>query len=286
MARPQGALFGVNFFGIKKRSQDERGLEVPVPGKIEAAFDYFFWKVCYAKKLRRFHNCHAGEDCFILGNGPSLGKMDLEPLQQFYTFGQNKIYLLFEKVNPDLSYLVAANPFVIEQSKAEFEAMACPVFLSYTAAKGCIANKPHIHRLHTLNVWSFYEDITHPICEGHTVTFVSLQLAYYMGFRRVFLIGVDHSFKQQGQSHEVQVYEGEDENHFHPDYFKGQKWQLADVYGSEVSYHLANYFYQKDGRQIFDATPGGKLTVFPKLDFEEVIGAAKKKNRSVSIHLV
>jgi hypothetical protein len=105
-----------------------------------------------------------------------------------------------------------------------------------------------------------------------------MQVAYYMGFKRVFLIGVDHNFKQQGKSHEVQVYSGNDENHFHPDYFKGQQWQLADVYGSEVSYHLANYFYLKDGRQIFDATIGGKLTVFPKIEFDEALRMAGKKN--------
>ena len=155
--------------------------------------------------------------------------------------------------------------------------MKCPVFLSYTASQGVVDDKPNVQRMHTLNIWSFYEDISQPICEGNTVTFVSMQIAYYMGFRRVFLIGVDHSFKQSGSSHEVQTYEGDDENHFHPDYFKGQQWQLADVYGSEVSYHLANYFYLKGGRQIMDATKGGKLEVFPKISFEQALEIAKPK---------
>jgi hypothetical protein len=93
----------------------------------------------------------------------------------------------------------------------------------------------------------------------------------------VFLLGVDHSFKQSGASHEVQTYKGDDENHFHPDYFKGQQWQLADVYGSEVSYHLANYFYLKDNRQILDATTGGKLEVFPKISYEKALEMAKTK---------
>ena len=142
------------------------------------------------------------------------------------------------------------------------------MFLSYTGADGVIDERPNIHRLHTLNTWSFYDDISQPICEGNTVTFVAMQIAFFMGFERVFLIGVDHSFKQSGDSHETQIYDGNDENHFHPDYFKGQKWQLADVYGSEVSYHLANYHYKKSERQIFDATLNGKLEVFPKISFE------------------
>ena len=266
MARPQGTLYGLNLFGKEGFSK-----------KFSEAWDYFTWRRKYAPQLRQFKGLHHGQDCFILGNGPSLNKMDLAPLADYHTFGQNKIFLIFEKVDLNLSYLASVNPLVIEQSKDAFENMHCPVFLSQTASKGIIADKPNIFRLHTLNLWSFYEDIAQPICEGNTVTFVSLQLAYYMGFKRVFLIGCDHSFKQTGQSHEVQIYQGEDENHFHPDYFKGQQWQLADVYGSEVSYHLANYFFQKDGRQVFDATVGGKLDVFPKIAFEEALKMAKKK---------
>ncbi|MCB0519233.1 MAG: 6-hydroxymethylpterin diphosphokinase MptE-like protein [Saprospiraceae bacterium] len=266
MARPQGTLFGLNLLNKEGFGK-----------KIGEASLYLQWKRKYAPRLKQFKDIHKGQDCFILGNGPSLNKMDLSPLRDYHTFGQNKIFLIFEKVDLNLSYLVSVNPLVIEQSAREFEQMNCPVFLSHTAADEVVSDQENIHRLHTLNVWSFYEDISQPICEGNTVTFVSLQIAYYMGFKRVFLIGVDHSFKQSGSSHEVQVYKGDDENHFHPDYFKGQQWQLADVYGSEVSYHLANYFYQKDGRQVFDATVGGKLAVFPKIPYEEALEMAVRK---------
>ncbi|MCB0705300.1 MAG: DUF115 domain-containing protein [Saprospiraceae bacterium] len=263
MGRPQGALFGLKIFSGSAKMQEAAG--------------YFNWRRKYAKELRQYHNIHAGKDCFIMGNGPSLNKMDLSPLSDYYTFGLNKIFLIFEKVKIDLSYLVAVNGHVIEQAAKDFEQIDCPVFLSYSASKGVVADQPHIHRLHTLNTWSFYEDITNPICEGNTVTYVAMQIAYYMGFRRVFLIGVDHSFKQTGDSHETQIFEGDDMNHFHPDYFKGQKWQLADVYGSEVSYHLANYHFKKDDRQIFDATLGGKLDVFPKIPFEKALEIAEKR---------
>lgn len=279
MARPHGALFGINLLGRKKSEGEQLADQSTKRSKLAEAWAYLEWKWKYAPKLQKFKNLHAGEDCFILGNGPSLNKMDLSPLVNYHTFGQNKIFLIFDKVDLNLSYLVSVNPYVIEQSRKVFEEMYCPVFLSHTASKNKVADKPNIYRLHTLNVWSFYDDITQPICEGHTVTFVSLQIAYYMGFQRVFLIGVDHSFKQKGASHEVQIYQGNDENHFHPDYFKGQKWQLADVYGSEVSYHLANYFYLKSGRQIFDATVEGKLNVFPKVEYEDALRKLKKKNR-------
>ena len=267
MSRPHGALFNLN--ALSKGGLAEKFRELRL---------YWQWKRKYAPRLRQFERKHAGEDCFIIGNGPSLNQMDLAPLAEYYTFGLNKIYLMAERgIDLDLSYLVSCNALVVQQSHEAFERMTHPVFLSHTAAAGVVAELPHIHRLHTLNVWSFYDDITQPICEGWTVTYVAMQLAYYMGFRRVFLIGVDHSFKQRGKANETQVYEGDDANHFDPNYFKGQQWQLADVDGSEVSFHLANYFYRKDQREIWDATVGGKLEVFPKLAYEEALRLANKK---------
>ena len=268
MARPQGTLFGINLL--------ERG---SLGTKLRDARLYFNWKRKYAPKLRRFQNRHAGQDCFIIGNGPSLNNMDLGVLANYHTFGLNKIYLMENRgVDLNLSYLVSTNALVIEQSRARFEQREHPVFLSHTAAAAAnVRDLPHIQRLHTLNVWSFYDDLTQPICEGYTVTYVAMQIAYYMGFRRVFLIGVDHSFKQSGRSNETQVYEGDDQNHFDPNYFKGQAWQLADVDGSEVSYHLANYHFRKDDREIWDATVGGKLEVFPKIPFERALARARKK---------
>ena len=268
MARPQGALFGINLLEGTQGISD----------KLTEARRYLAWKRKYAKKLRQFKDLHKGQDCFIIGNGPSLNKTDLAPLADYHTFGLNKIYLMRDRgIDLNLSYLVSVNELVIEQSKQEFEQMTCPTFLSHTAAHGKIDDKAHIHRLHTLNTWSFYEDIAQPICEGFTVTYVAMQIAYYMGFERVFIIGVDHSFKQSGNSNETQVYEGDDQNHFDPNYFKGQKWQLADVYGSECSFHLANYHYKKANRLILDATIGGKLDVFKKIDYAEALNIARKK---------
>ena len=267
MARPQGLLYFMKLGNMNFRQRWKEGT------------DYLKWKWVYAKRIKQFKDIHKGEDCFIIGNGPSLNKMDLSKLNGYHTFGLNKIFMIFEKVKFDLSYLVAVNDLVVEQCKPVYEDFEVPIFLSHPAAsKANIADKNHIHRLYDLNTWSFYEDISEPIHAGWTVTYVAMQIAYYMGFKRVFLIGVDHSFKQSiGKENVVEVMEGDDENHFHPDYFKGMKWNLADVYGSEVSYHLANYHYIRNDRQIFNATVGGKLDVFPRVSFERALQEAKRK---------
>jgi hypothetical protein len=64
------------------------------------------------------------------------------------------------------------------------------------------------------------------------------------------------------------VSSGEDRNHFSPNYFgKGFRWQLPDLETSEWAYRLADQAYLSAGRQVFDATIGGKLQVFPKVDY-------------------
>jgi len=203
--------------------------------------------------------------------------MDLTPLKRYHTFGLNKIFLIFNKVDLDLSYHVAVNPLVIEQSAREFESMACPSFLSYSGARGVVRNSDNIYFTFSGGPFTFQEQITNPIHEGYTVTYVAMQLAYYMGFSRVFLIGVDHNFKAPGSPNEKQLLSGEDPNHFDPSYFSGKEWHLPDLEGSELAYHLARFHYNRDGRQIFDATVDGKLQIFSKISYASALEACGKK---------
>lgn len=107
------------------------------------------------------------------------------------------------------------------------------------------------------------------IFESATVTNVALQLAYYMGFSDVVMIGVDHSFASKGEPNSTVTTKEFDANHFSADYFpKGFKWQLPDLETSERGYGLARKVYEADGRKIVDATVGGKLEIFDKVEYD------------------
>jgi hypothetical protein len=239
---------------------------------------YREWYFKHSKRLLQFKDLHRGEDCFIIGNGPSLNEMDLKPLKNYHTFGLNKIYIMFDKINLNLSYHVAVNRLIIEQSVNEFEALACPSFLSFRAARDKVRHLDHIYMIETGGVsHMFQEDIVRKIFEGYTVTFVALQIAYYMGFQNCYLIGVDHSFKAVGNPNEIQLLTGEDPNHFDPRYFSNSNWQLPDLEGSELSYRLAKFHFERTGRKIYDATVGGKLQIFQKISFEEALDISREK---------
>jgi hypothetical protein len=100
---------------------------------------------------------------------------------------------------------------------------------------------------------------------------VALQLAYYFGFSEVILIGVDHSFATKGKPNATITSQGDDPNHFNPNYFgKGFRGQLPDLETSEIAYSMARLAFEADGRKVIDATMEGKLTVFPKVDYNSL----------------
>ena len=79
------------------------------------------------------------------------------------------------------------------------------------------------------------------------------------------------TFTTQGPANATVTSTGDDPNHFSPAYFgKGFRWQLPDLETSEIGYRMARQAYESAGRQVIDATIGGKLTIFPKADYESL----------------
>jgi hypothetical protein len=169
------------------------------------------------------------------------------------------------------SYFVSINDLVIEQSAAEISAQAMPKFLTWRARRYVEKTESTIFLHTTYERPKFASDVRGRVWEGATVTYVALQLAYYMGFDPVILIGVDHSFTSQGQPNSTVVSEGDDRDHFHAGYFgKGFRWQLPDLDTSEVGYAMARQAFEADGRRVLDATVGGRLQVFDKVDYNSL----------------
>jgi hypothetical protein len=224
-------------------------------------------------RLTELKNSHRGERCFIIGNGPSLKQMDLSKLRDEYTFGLNRIYLLFPELGFSTTYLVAVNWLVLEQCVDEILVLPTLKFLPWTFRKRLspeiLGNTVFFQSNRGNKV--FTPDARRPLWQGATVTFIAMQLAYHMGFEKVVLVGVDHSFSTPGKAHTEVVSQGDDPNHFSPNYFgKGFRWQLPDLETSEIAFRLARKAFEADRREIVDATVGGKLTVFPKINYLEL----------------
>lgn len=223
------------------------------------------------RRLAEMQDIHRGERCVIIGNGPSLNRMDLSFLNREHCFGLNRIYLGFERFGFRPTYLVAVNKLVIEQSAQELQSVPCTKFVSF---EGVPAVRP-ASDLIVINPRSYRDffstDPRQGLCIGSTVTYVAMQLAFWMGFSDVVLIGVDHRFETKGQPHKVVESEGDDPNHFDPNYFgKGFSWQLPDLENSEQMYRIADAYFRAYRNKIVDATVGGACPVFEKADYREL----------------
>jgi FkbM family methyltransferase len=204
--------------------------------------------------------------CLLVANGPSLNKQTWDFTDDMdYILGMNKIYLGLNKYSLPLNTYVVVNPLVAEQS-------VDPILhkLDATTEKFVTINRKNkfptgadirffksggpvfSHTLDTLN-------------EGWTVTYVGLQILYIKGCQTVYIVGMDHNYKQQGAPNSMQTMKGDDPNHFDSTYFKGNQWHLADLKQNEKHYKIARDEYEKDGRQIIDATIDGHCTVFEKM---------------------
>jgi hypothetical protein len=229
------------------------------------------WRRESIQKLQQYGNKYQGERCFIIGNGPSLRKTDLTKLKNEYTFGMNRIYLAFPEMGFPTSFFVSINDLVIEQTAADIQNLKMPKFVSWRSHQWLKPSKDLFFLYTTYTGPKFSKKATGRLWEGATVTFIALQLAYFLGFKEVVLIGVDHSFATKGKPNETVVSQGDDPNHFNSAYFgKGFRWQLPDLETSELAYRMAKVAFEKDRRKVLDATVNGNLTVFPKTDYDRL----------------
>lgn len=222
-------------------------------------------------RLARFADIHLGERCFIMGNGPSLAKMDISVLKNEVTFGMNRIYLHFDRMSFIPTYYVAINELVLEQFQSDIQSLRMMKFLNWNRRYLYTATDSRVSFVRIKYGFGdvFSRDISRPISGGGTVTYVAMQIAFHMGFQEVILIGIDHSYTQKGTPNTTEVRRAEQDNdHFHPGYFpKGVQWQLPDLRRSEFAYNLARREFEAEGCKLLDATVGGKCQVFNKVNF-------------------
>lgn len=236
------------------------------------------------KRLKTFRNFHYGKRAFILGNGPSLNKCDLSLLKDEITFGVNNIYLNSAKTGFHPTYYLVEDVLLAEDRSLQinsYHGAKVKFFGNYL--KYCIKDAPDIVWLNIRTDYRDYKSFPHfsknaarGLWVGGTVSYISLQLAYYMGFDEIYLIGFDHAYQIPKdvifqRDVEAIVSTSDDPNHFTPDYFgKGYRWHDPQVERMEKAYRKANKNFKADGRKVYNATVGGHLEVFPRVDYQSL----------------
>lgn len=250
-----------------------------------------------SRYIKSLHNKHLGQRCFIIGNGPSLKTDDLEKIKNEISFASNRIYHIFEHTNwrPNYYISIDLNALISEFNKIK-NCGNFPKFINYKIAGLCDKEKKKSD-----NLWYIYmqgkfnidiykrmsnklsDNISKHFTKLHTVTASAIEMAVYMGFNEIYLLGVDNNYAKKIDK-DGKIY---DDPSVKSSYFDGMK-KITGVKGEEnsvqnvdamnYSYELCKKFADEKGIKICNATRGGKLEVFERVDFDSLFSNNTKGN--------
>jgi hypothetical protein len=251
----------------RKKITDNKDIE------IEDAFHLLKSNPQYKNQtLAKFRDIHLGQRCFIVATGPSLTMEDLDTIRKHkeISIGMNKIYLAFALSEWRPDYYVIGDVACIKEAEKEIKSLPVKNVLVSDGKSGFWKGEipANIYRFHNRfcnmkrEVLEFSEDITMGIFNGGTVTYNCIQLAAYLGCREIILLGVDFNFSDNYndvQNHFIDTY-------YAPDSKQGFFWKDESL----KAYTAAKIYAENHGIKIYNATRGGKLEVFERVNFDDL----------------
>jgi hypothetical protein len=236
--------------------------------------------------LKIFKDKHKGEKAFLVATGPSLRITDLDLIKTYTSFSCNKIYLAYESTDWRCDYYSVIDRLVAQNNAEEISEKIDSIKILSGVVKEYLPDNNHTFWLRDLpspvidgvRQAHFSTDISHGTYGGYTVVYTLMQIAYYMGIKELFLLGLDFSFDKSAPSgkatsagEEILVQNNE-VNHFHPDYRKkGDEWTVPRLDIQYDAFKCAKQAFEKEGRKIFNASRFTKLDVFPRVNLEDII---------------
>jgi len=236
----------------------------------------------HRKRIQQLRDRYAGRRCFVIGGGPSLSQTPLDLLTNEVTIASNAIFLLFGETGFRPTFYTVEDYLVAEDRAPAINQLQgmtkiFPADLWRHLREDDETVYVNFKRGQYDGFPKFSDRLDEVVYWGGTVTFMNLQLAWHLGCREVYLVGIDHSYQRPSPKDKVEgiviTSQTADVNHFHPDYFgPGYRWHDPRVDRMELGYLEARRFFAEHGGVIYNATIGGKLEVFPRVKLEDMPG--------------
>lgn len=225
------------------------------------------------KELLKYKDKYKGHRCFLIGNGPSLQAEDLDRIYKCgdISFASNRIYLIYKltKWRPTYYTMIDRIGLVESDRKLKELAESSCFFADYYYTNWEHSDNVNyvsmINKIYKNEKIIFSNDITKGVASGRTVTYTMLQLACYMGFSKIYLLGVDFSWGENGSdTHFCKGYSDEKEENYQRNQAILDKEEIRQAYISAKNYA------EQHNIHIYNATRGGYLDVFERVDFDSL----------------
>ncbi len=224
------------------------------------------------KDLLELKNKYEGKRCFIIATGPSLTNEDILKLRNEYTFSMNAMCLKYNELNWVPTFYGIQDEKVFHKLKDYIDnPMVKEILVDGRYKKECgnYSNWKFFPRYSSYNSFDAYfhdtyrvlfsDDAHLVVYDGFTITYSLIQIAVYMGFKEIYLLGCDCGYskdpsKRYFVDHGVV---GTNVNNYSERFF--------------AAYKAADEYAKSHNVSIFNATRGGQLEIFPRVDLDNII---------------
>ncbi len=231
------------------------------------------------RNLAKYRDLHKGETCFFIGNGPSLRAEDLTAIHQagYATFAFNRIFHIFDHTEWRPTYYISQDEKMLAGCQEEINKLPLshkfiPVNLEWYFNIHVNGGEGFLLKSNPDDSLGFSDDIRKSVCWASTVMYTAAQFAAYMGFMTIYLIGVDHHFHISRNINGDIVVDDSVKDYFTDAYNHDRdKLYIPNTDISTKTYCAMKKYGDERHIQIFNATRGGKLEVFPRVDLDMLL---------------
>lgn len=243
------------------------------------------------KRIESYRNKYKGQRCFLIGNGPSLRLADLNMLKDEICFGCNMIYKVFERSDWRPTFLCASDRVVAQAASEQLqENPDSTLWVSRTAYDLMQYKGDNLIYVSNLRKEKYYVhgDMTeYYVPSIATVMTFMIELAMYMGFSEIYLLGVDFTIGHGKNDHFMNSYRDKNMTNLElkkmRNMFKGEdigvhQAQIRMEGRALYAYEQLERYAKKHGYHVYNATRGGMLEVFERADLDKVVKDDKKSD--------
>lgn len=247
---------------------DEMGGEIERPYK-------------YTKRLLELKGiAKENERCFIIGNGPSLRLDDLEKIGTECSLATNHICRCFDLVKwrprgyfiNDPNWEKSTDQKYWDKIQQGCSYIFCSIMNPMFRYKDSGIKSLYFYYAqsqYNIEMFPLFSENAEQIMgRGETTVYQMLQMAVYMGYKYIYLLGMDLGFAGEQKTDGTVVVH--DEENAYATFLKRKSDGLS-IYATDSvlrDYRAVKKYADEHGIKIYNATRGGYLEVFERVNFD------------------